>query len=69
MNWNAYQLRMALYETTVRWVRPIRGGWHSFKWANLKSLGMAEGNLYFMVSRNRYPSVPGDVCGAGNNQE
>ena len=43
MKWTAYQLRMPLYSTTVLWARPLRGDWHSFKWANLKSLGMAEG--------------------------
>ena len=43
MRWTTYQLRMPLYSTTVLWARPVRGGWHSFKWTNLKSLGMAEG--------------------------
>ena len=36
-------MRMALYATTVKWARPLRGGWHSFKWANLTILGMSEG--------------------------
>ena len=43
MRWTAYQLRMPLYSTTVTWARPLRGGRYSFKWANLKMLGMSEG--------------------------
>ena len=43
MRWTAYQLRMPLYSTTVSWARPLRGGWYSFKWANLRLLCMAEG--------------------------
>ena len=43
MRWTAYQLRMPLYSTTVSWARHLRGGWYSFKWANLKILGMSEG--------------------------
>ena len=43
MKWTSYQLRMPLYSTTVSWARPLRGDWYSFKWANLKLLGMKEG--------------------------
>ena len=43
MRWTNYQLSMTFTSKTVTWARPLKGGWHSFKWANLNLLGMQQG--------------------------
>ena len=43
IEWESFQLRMPMSSQTVSWAKSLKGNWYSFKWTNIKHLGLQRG--------------------------